>query len=91
MAFAIKTEIRDPQAESFAFSAQRTMYGGTLGVEGDAIFVLASENEGGRGLVARGVVTSAEAIPRKPGLALQPTGKMVGISDEAAAFLEGFS
>ncbi len=52
---------------------------------------LRAENEGGRGLVARGVVTSAEAIPRKPGLALQPTGTVVGISDEATAFLEGFS
>jgi hypothetical protein len=97
--------------------------------------VFASENEGGQGLVARGVVTSAEATPKKRGLVRQTprvsitirrtalakrllgrselkpfsdwddgrpetelnfkfyrqaTNKIVGISDEAAAFLEKF-
>ncbi|WP_292171561.1 hypothetical protein [Mesorhizobium sp.] len=33
--------------------------------EGDTIFVFASENEAGQGLVARGVVTSSEAIPKR--------------------------
>ena len=47
------------------------MYGGKSIAEGDTIFVFASENEGGRGLVARGVVTFAVAIPRKPGVARQ--------------------
>ena len=28
MTFAIKTEIREPRAETFAFEAQKTMYGG---------------------------------------------------------------
>jgi hypothetical protein len=94
--------------------------------------VFASENEGGQGLIARGVVTSAEAIGMKRGIARQTprvsvtvkrtalakrrlgrselkyfadwhdgqpetelnfkfyrqaTNKIVGISDEAAAFL----
>ncbi len=134
MAFAIKAEVRDPLAETFAFVAQRTMYGGRHIAQGDTIFVFASENEGGRGLVARGVVTSALAIPRKPGIARQTplvsisikrtalakrplgrrelkplgdwgdgqpgtelnfklyrqaTNKIVGISDQAAAFLDG--
>ena len=65
MAFAIKAEISDPRAKTFAFTAQKTMYGGKHIAEGDTVFVFASENEGGQGLVARGVVTSAEAIAKK--------------------------
>lgn len=71
MAFAIKAEILDPKAKTFDFTAQKTMYGGKSIAEGDTIFVFASENEGGRGLIARGVVTFAAAIPRKPGVARQ--------------------
>lgn len=71
MAFAIKAEVRDPRGKMFAFTAQKTMYGGKQIAEGDTIFVFASENEGGQGLIARGVVTSAEAIPKKPGIARQ--------------------
>jgi hypothetical protein len=134
MTFAIKAEVRDPSTDTFAFRAQKTMYGGKRIAEGDTIFVFASENEGGPGLIARGVVTSAEAIPKKPGVARQTprvsitvrrtalvkqrlgrsdlksfsdwddgrpetelnfkfyrqaTNKIVGISDEAAAFLDG--
>jgi len=135
MTFAIKAEVSDPRAETLAFSEQKTMYGGKHIAEGDTIFVFASENEGGPGLIASGVVTSAEAIAMKPGIARQTprvsitirrtalakrrlgrselkpfsdwndgrpetefnfkfyrqaTNKIVGISDEAAAFLRGF-
>ncbi len=135
MAFAIKAEVRDPRAKMFAFTAQKTMYGGKHIAEGDTVFVFASENEGGQGLIARGIVTSAEAIAKKRGIARQTprvsitvrrtalakrplgrselkhstdwndgqpgtelnfkfyrqaTNKIVGISDEAAAFLRGF-
>ena len=135
MIFAIKAEVSDPQAETFAFSAQKTMYGGKHIAKGDTVFVFASENEGGPGLVARGVVISSEAIARKSGIARQTprvsvtirrtaramrrlgrselklfaewddgrpqtelnfklyrqaTNKIVGLSDEAAAFLGGF-
>jgi hypothetical protein len=135
MAFAIKAEVRDPRAKTFAFTAQKTMYGGKHIAEGDTIFVFASENEGGQGLIARGIVMSVEAIAKKPGVARQTprlsviikrtafakrprgrsalkrfgdwkdgepetelnfkfyrqaTNKIVGISDEAAAFLDGF-
>jgi hypothetical protein len=69
--FAIKTEVDDPQAKAFTFAEQKTMYGGKHIAEGDVIFVFASENEGGEGLVASGVVTSAEATPRQPGIARQ--------------------
>jgi len=69
--FVIKAEVRDPRAKTFAFSAQKTMYGGRNIAEGDTVFVFASENEGGRGLIARGIVTSAEATPRKRGVARQ--------------------
>lgn len=67
MAFVIKAEIDDPRAAAFAFKAQKTMYGGKHIAEGDVVFLFASENEGGTGLVARGVVTSAKAVARKPG------------------------
>ncbi|HEU0273947.1 MAG TPA: hypothetical protein VFQ83_05420 [Candidatus Udaeobacter sp.] len=70
-AFAIKAEVNDPRAPTFAFIAQKTMYGGKHIAEGDAIFVFASENEGGTGLVAGGVVVSAKAIPKKHGIARQ--------------------
>jgi hypothetical protein len=134
-AFAVKAEVGDPQAASFTFIAQKTMYGGKRIAAGDTFFVFANENEGGRGLVARGVVTSAEAVARTPGLprqtprvsvtirrtalALRPLGrselkpftdwndgqpgselnfkfyrqatnKIVGVSDQAAAFLSAF-
>jgi hypothetical protein len=135
MAFAIKAEIPDPSAKAFAFTAQKTMYAGKTIAAGDTIFLFASENEGGAGLVARGVVTSAEAVAGKRGIvrqtprvsiaikrtglakrplgrtALKPfkdwndgrpetelnfkfyrqaTNKIVGLSDETAAFLEQF-
>ena len=68
MAFAIKAEIDDPRAEAFTFTAQKTMYGGKHAAAGDTIFLFASENDGGQGLIARGVVTSAKAVARKPGM-----------------------
>ena len=135
MAYAVKAQIEDPRAETFIFAAQKTMYGGKHIAEGDIVFLFASENEGGQGLVARGVVTSSEAIPRRRDLERQTprasvsirraalatgrlgrdelkrfkdwndgrpetelnfkfyrqaTNKIVGISEEAATFLEGF-
>lgn len=71
MPFAIKGEVGDRRAKTFAFAAQKTMYGGRHIAEGDAVFVFASENEGGRGLIARGMVTSVEAIARTRGVARQ--------------------
>ncbi len=135
MTFAIKAAVGEPRAKAFAFRAQKTMYGGKAIAKGDTVFVFASENEGGLGLIAIGVVTSATAVARKPGIARQTprvsvairrtalarrslgrqqlrpfadwkdgrpetelnfkfyrqaTNKIVGISDEAAAFLRGF-
>jgi hypothetical protein len=135
MGFAIKAKVSDPRAKTFAFTAQKTMYGGKHIAEGDLVFVFASENEGGQGLIAQAVVTSAEAIAKKPGIARQTprvsialrrtalvnrplgrselkrvtdwndgrpetelnfkfyrqaTNKIIGISDETAAFLRGF-
>jgi hypothetical protein len=71
MAFAIKAEISDARAKTFSFTAQKTMYGGKQIAAGDVIFVFASENEGGQGLIARGIVTAAEAVARKRGIARQ--------------------
>ena len=63
MMFVIKAEVSDPRAKTFTFSAQKTMYGGKLIATGDTIFIFASENEGGQGLIARGVVSSARCQP----------------------------
>jgi hypothetical protein len=85
VAFAIKAEIRDPQAEMFAFTAQKTMYGGKHIAAGDTVFLFASENEGGQGLVARGVVISAEAVARKSGVIRQTPRVSVVIRRNALA------
>lgn len=135
MAYAIKAAIDNPRAKTFTLAAQKTMYGGKKIAAGDTVFLFASENEGGQGLIARGVVTAAEPVPRrrgvqrqtprvsvairrtalakrplgrrelkpltnwkdgKPGTELnfkfyrQATNKIVGLTDEAAAYLEGF-
>ena len=63
MAYAIKGEIADPEAQAWVFTARKTMYGGRKIAVGDPIYLFASENEGGRGLVAKGVVTAASADP----------------------------
>ena len=85
MVFAIKAGIRDPQLGAFTFTKQKTMYGGKRVASGDTIFVFASENEGGRGLIARGVVTSAKAVARKPGLARQTPRVSITVRKTAAA------
>src|ERR1700737_3171052 len=85
MIFAIKAEVSDPQAETFVFSAQKTMYGGKHIAKGDTIFVFASENEGGPGLVASGLVTSAKAIPKKQGIARQTPRVSITIRRTALA------
>ncbi len=103
--------------------------------KGDTVFVLASENQGGQGLISRGVVTAVETVAKKRGIPRQTprvsitirrtalakrrlgrselklftnwndglpetelnfkfyrqaTNKIIGISDEATAFLRGF-
>jgi hypothetical protein len=63
--YAIKAAIDDVAAVTFVFETQKTMYGGKRIAEGDEIFVFASENEGGAGLIARGVVTNARGVGRK--------------------------
>jgi hypothetical protein len=85
MAFAIKAEISDTRPKTFALSAQKTMYGGKHIAEGDTVFVFASENEGGQGLFARGVVSSAEAIARKRGIVRQTSRVSVTIRRTALA------
>jgi hypothetical protein len=71
MPFAIKAHVVDAAARVFDFSAAKTMYGGNHIRVGDRAFLFASENEGGCGLVAWGVVTRASPIPRMRGLARQ--------------------
>src|SRR6476659_8650896 len=85
MTFAIKAEVTDLLAETFEFSAQKTMYDGKRVAKGDAIFVFASENEGGPGLIASGVVTSAKAIAKKRGIARQTPRVSITIKRTAPA------
>jgi hypothetical protein len=65
MTYAIKAKVVDTRARTFTFVACKTMYGGKLIAAGDTIFVFASENDGGQGLIARGTVTRAEAVAKK--------------------------
>ena len=85
MTYAIKTEVRDPRAKAFVFAAQKTMYGGKHVAVGDTIYVFASENAGGAGLVARGVVTKVETVPRKSGIARQTPRVSIAVKRTALA------
>lgn len=85
MMFAIKAAVSDPRAETFVFTAQKTMYGGKHIAEGDTVFVFASENEGGPGLIASGVVTSASAVAKKRGIARQTPRVSIAIRRTALA------
>jgi hypothetical protein len=85
MAFAVKAEVSDPSAKTFTFTAQKTMYGGKHIAKGDTVFVFASENEGGQGLIARGIVTYAKAIPKKRGIARQTPRVSVTVKRTAPA------
>jgi hypothetical protein len=69
--FAIKAAVADTAALSWTFEDQKTMYGGKSIDDGDEIFIFACENEGGSGLLATGIVMSAKATPRKPGIERQ--------------------
>jgi len=122
-------------SRSVELTNTRIRWSGVRIAAGDTVFLFASETEGGQGLVACGIVTSAEAVARIPGPARQTprvsitvrrtalagrslgrselkpltnwtdgqpgtelnfkfyrqaTNKIVGLSDEAAAFLGGF-
>jgi len=85
MTFAIKVDVSDPLAETFTFNAQKTMYGGKHIAQGDTVFVFASENEGGPGLIASGAVTSATAIPKKQLVARQTPRVSITITRTALA------
>jgi hypothetical protein len=56
--YVVKAAVSDEDAKLFSFTAQKTMYRGKHVRVNDEIFVFSSENEGGAGLIARGVVTS---------------------------------
>ena len=85
MSYAIKAEVVNARASTFTFTACKTMYDGKRIAKGDAVFVFASENEGGQGLIARGIVTHVEAIPKKRGIARQTPRVSVTIRRTALA------
>jgi hypothetical protein len=83
--YAIKVEIPDTGARMFTFTAQKTMYGGKDIAEGDTVFLFASENEGGRGLIGRAVVTSAKAVAKRAGVQRQAPRVTVTVRKTAIA------
>ena len=83
--FVIKAEVSDPLAKTFAFSAQKSMYGGKHIAKGDTIFIFASENQGGRGLIASGAVTWVKAIAKQRGVARQTPRVNISIRRTALA------
>jgi len=85
MIFAIKAKVSDPSAETFALNAQKTMYGGKRIAKGDTIFVIASEIEGGLGLIASGLSPRPKAIAKKRGIARQTPRVSVTIRRTALA------
>ena len=66
--YAIKTEIRHSESGIFEFPDQKTMYGGKRITAGDKIYLFASENQRGIGLVAQGIVTASRLTPRTAGI-----------------------
>ena len=83
--YAIKTEVSDPQAASYAFAAEPTMYGGKHIARGNTIYVFASETSGSGGLIACGVVGTAEPVPRQPGVAKQTPRVSISVERTALA------
>ena len=83
--FVIKAVVDDSSAKTFVFNAQKTMYGGKHISKGDPIFVFASENQGGPGLIASGIVTSAQSIAKKAGIARQTPRVSITIKRTAPA------
>lgn len=71
MPYAIKVGIDDPDAGSFVFARQKTMYGGKLLAIGDEVFIFHSENEGGHGLLATSVATTVTSEPKVIGIERQ--------------------
>jgi hypothetical protein len=61
------------------------MYGGRQIAAGDTIFIFASENEGGQGLVAQGVVTASKATPKRPGVERQTPRVSIEVKRTAMA------
>jgi hypothetical protein len=84
--YVVKAEVRDPRATG-SFRRMKTMYGGKHIAVGDTIFVFASENEGGAGLIARGVVTKVDAVPPKRGIARQTPRVSIEVKRTARARL----
>ena len=135
MIFAIKVHVIAPGADTWVFDEQKTMYQGKQVRAGDTIFIFDSENEGGSGLIAKGLVLASDPTPKKAGIERQTprvsitvqrvavstrqlgrsdlkpfsdwddgrpqtelnfkfyrqaTNKIVGLSEAAASFLDGY-
>ena len=83
--YVVKAHVRDPRATTMSFPRMKTMYGGKYIAVDDPIFVFASENEGGAGLIARGVVTKVSPVPPKRGVARQTPRVSIEVKRTARA------
>ncbi len=83
MPFVVKAALDPKTAGKELTFVEKTMYGGKTIRPDDEIFIFASDHDGGRGLWARGVVTSVERGPnirltiavRRVALARRPLGR----------------
>ena len=77
--------IRDLATDTVVASPLKGHGLGTAFVWDGRVYVFASEHDGGQGLVARGVVTAAEAIAKTPGIARQTPCVSVSVKRTAIA------
>lgn len=83
--YVVKADVRGSRVQTFSFARMKTMYGGKHIAAGDEAFVFASETEGGQGLIARGVVTKAGAVPPRKGVARQTPRMSIAVRVTARA------
>jgi hypothetical protein len=83
--YAIKTDVARPNARAWLFTEQKTMYGGKKIGAGDQIFIFASENAGGVGLIALGTVTESKVVDREAGVERQTPRVSISVTRTGTA------
>ncbi len=83
MPCVLKARVTEVSAKSLSFRAQKVMYGGKHVSVGDEIFLFDSEHEGGRGLVAAGIVTYVKHLPKEPGVERQTSRVTITVKGTA--------
>lgn len=76
MFYVVKAAVADEAAKLFSFRMQKTMYGGKNIRAKDEVFIFSSENEGGNGLIARGIVTVTQPPVRRKSAKVRTTPRV---------------